>query len=484
MLLGVPRHVKQFFRPLSKQLSKPIGKALAPMVLAFLMAPHYRRLKTIAGMVLGHRVHVGTISRRLANPLWTTRDWYQTLSNQTLAAIARYEKPLVKQRKRRLVIIIDSTLHHTVARVMSNLVTLSKREDKRRKTTRHHIFVMGILMTDTGMRIPLPRKSYYTKEHCKKHNRKYRSQNDLACLMIDEAPIPNGAEVIVLYDSAFDCDKIHRVCQKHGFYEVFPIEAGRVEARDDKQHSLRSDCKPIVAGTLDWDEREFETIELDQGNEGFAEFRRRHVDNLRVKKTYRKYVVAGRRLNVSKLGGCLVVASFKENPTVELLEGQSDRWQDHRVDQANRRKSKGDKKKPSRWHGKVLACTVPWATAREAVELYEIRWQIELFFRELKSRMQFGCYVLMNFKSVERYVDLLMMGFLYLEHRRLDDLARQGTRPVTGKPSNHWRTTDQLRSLEQTIIQFNCEYIRDRIGSKRGQSELMARLQNCSGQVA
>ena len=80
MLLGIPSDVKRFFRPVTSTLSKPISKALAPMVLAFLLAPHHRRLKTIAGMVVEHRVHVGTISRRLVNPLWTTRDWYSELA--------------------------------------------------------------------------------------------------------------------------------------------------------------------------------------------------------------------------------------------------------------------------------------------------------------------------------------------------------------------------------------------------------------------
>jgi hypothetical protein len=68
MLLGIPQEVKRFFAPIVSDASKPIQRALAPMVLALLLAPHRRRLKTIAGMVVGNRVHVGTISRRLVNP--------------------------------------------------------------------------------------------------------------------------------------------------------------------------------------------------------------------------------------------------------------------------------------------------------------------------------------------------------------------------------------------------------------------------------
>jgi hypothetical protein len=52
MLWGIPAEVNRFFRPVLRDASKPIRKALAPMVLALLLAPHYRRLKTIAGMVL------------------------------------------------------------------------------------------------------------------------------------------------------------------------------------------------------------------------------------------------------------------------------------------------------------------------------------------------------------------------------------------------------------------------------------------------
>ena len=76
MVLGVPTEVKKVLAPVVANTSKPIRKALPVMVLAFLLSPHYRRLKTIAAMVLGHRVHVATISRRLVNPRWKTGSWY------------------------------------------------------------------------------------------------------------------------------------------------------------------------------------------------------------------------------------------------------------------------------------------------------------------------------------------------------------------------------------------------------------------------
>jgi Transposase DDE domain len=483
MLLGIPSEVKRFFRPVVASVSKPISKALVPMVLAFLLAPHYRRLKTIAGMVAQHRVHAGTISRRLVNPLWRTRDWYSELSQSILKSTNRYERNVIKGRKRKWVMIFDSTYHSSVGRVMQNLMETSTRKDSRRRNTKQHVFVMGILISESGVRIPLPRRSYRTQAYCKSHGKKYRTQAQLIALMIREARIPKDVDVTVIYDSAFDADIIHKECRERSFREVFPLDPNRNLAEGDQSYSPAKLNSPVVQSTLDWDEKEFAKLELEVNNEEFVSLRRRHIDNLRVKKTFRRYMVAARRVAVSKLGGCLVVTSYKENPTIELFEGQSGDWREYRVELAKRRKK--DNKKPSRWIGKVLACTDTTATARQVIEWYELRWQIEIFFRELKSRMQLGCYVLMKFEAVERYLDLLMMGFLLLEKQRLSSLESKGAKtPEQGNPIHHWRTTDRLRALERSMQTLNVEFIRDKIKTKRGQNELLKALEHQLCQVA
>ena len=483
MLLGIPSDVKRFFRPVSSSLSKPISKALAPMVLAFLLAPHFRRLKTIAGMVAEHRVHAGTISRRLINPLWTTRDWYEELAKTTIGWINRYERKSIIERKRKWIVVFDSTYHSSMGRVMQNLMETSTRKDSRRRNTKQHVFVIGMIITESGTRIPLPRRSYYTQAYCKEHGKQYRTQAQLIALMIREAMVPKDVDVTVVYDSAFDADIIHKECRKRGFREVFPLDPNRNLAEGDQSYSPAKPNSTVVQSTLDWDEKEFEKLELEVSNEDFGSLRRRHIDNLRVKKTFRRYMVAARRVAVSKLGGCLVVTSYKENPNIELLEGQSGDWRDYRVELAKRRKK--DNKKPSRWIGKVLACTDTTATARQVIEWYELRWQIEIFFRELKSRMQLGCYVLMKFEAVERYLDLLLMGFLLLEKQRLAELESKGIKmPKQGDPIHHWRTTDRLRELERSMQTLNIEFIRDKIKTKRGQNELLKALEHQLCQVA
>jgi len=140
---------------------------------------------------------------------------------------------------------------------------------------------------------------------------------------------------------------------------------------------------------------------------------------------------------------------------------------------------------PKRWHAKVLACTDTAATARQVVEWYEVRWQIEVFFRELKSRMQLGCYVLKKFEAVERYLDLLLMGFLLLEQQRLLDM--KGAGPPSARGGEEWvqaRTTDRLRSLEGLCDEWNAEVIEKRIRSQTGRRRLLNELRRRTPRVA
>src|SRR5207244_7009631 len=110
---------------------------------------------------------------------------------------------------------------------------------------------------------------------------------------------------------------------------------------------------------------------------------------------------------------------------------------------------------------------------------------IETFFRELKSRMQLGCYVLMKFEAVERYLDLLLMGFLLLEQQRLRDLERAG--PPAERGGEAWvqaRTTDRLRSLEALCDEWNAQEIERRMGTPRGRKRLLKDLQARSCRVS
>lgn len=479
MLFGVPTEVKTFFAPVTRGQSKPIRKALAAMVLAFTLAPHRRSLKTVAQEVAEHHCHPGTISRRLVNAKWQTWNWYVLLSAKLLEQTDRWERHVAGQKKRQWTIVIDPTYHGTLSKDMENLILMSSRKDPRRRQTRQHVFVMGMVLTDRGGRFPLPRKSYYTKEYCQKYKRQHRTQVQLAAEMLAEVRVPEGVEVTVVFDSALDAGEIHKVCRRRGFRAVFPLDPNRVLAAGDAPESEGLPGQKVVAWARSWKREEFALIELQVDTEDHVLQRRRHVDNLRVKKTHRRYAVAARRASVSKLGDCLIVASYKENPKVELLPGQSAHWWAYHTPEVPLRKR--GRPSPARWHGKVLACTDLTATPQQVVQWYELRWQVELFFRELKSRLQFGRYVLMKFEAVERYVDLLMMGMLLLEKRRLKQMQQAGSE--AGTPWVQARATDQLRDLGVLCQEWNAQLVERLVQTERGRRRLLKMLREAPGRL-
>jgi hypothetical protein len=439
-------------------LPSEVKSFLSKMVLAFLLAPHRRCLKTIAGEVVGHRCHVATISRRLLNPQWRTRDWYVDLYQGLLGEVNAWERRQAKGKRRQWIVAIDTTYHSTMSEEMENLLVMSKRRDPARKS-----------------------KSYYTEEYCRKHRRRFRTTIELAAAMLRELRVPDEVDVVVVFDSAFDAGAIHQVCRRRHFHAVFPLDPNRVLARTPDQDAAMISGDHVVAWTRQWSRKEFALLELAVDNEDHVFARRRHADNLRVKKTKRRYAVAARQATVSKLGDCLIVASYKENPKVQLLPGPSaEWWAYHRAPVSYQRE---DGRRPARWHRKVLACTDPTATARQVIEWYEVRWQVELFFRELKSRMQFECYVLMKFEAVERYLDLLLMGLLLLEQQRLRDMQHHGA--SIGAVWVQARATDRLRILETLVQRWNVRWIERRLRTVGGQRRLLRELlQKAPCQVA
>ena len=174
ILFGTPTTVQRFFARVGRRLSRPIRPALPVRVLALLPAPQRRCLKAIAGAVLGDRVHASTISRRLRKANGRTRDWHVDWHDDVLLDVYRWgrrQSRRPQRRKRRWTAVLGTTLQGTRGQCMENLILIYARASPRQRPTRHHAFVMGVLLTEYGFRIPPPRRSYYTREYCARHRR-------------------------------------------------------------------------------------------------------------------------------------------------------------------------------------------------------------------------------------------------------------------------------------------------------------------------
>lgn len=67
---------------------------------------------------------------------------------------------------------------------------------------------------------------------------------------------------------------------------------------------------------------------------------------------------------------------------------------------------------------KILMTNATNMSVSEVVELYSLRWQIELFFKELKSTLVFTQYHFQRFDAVKAWVEIALTTVLFLEHER------------------------------------------------------------------
>ena len=106
---------------------------------------------------------------------------------------------------------------------------------------------MGLLLTPNGTRIPF-RRCYYTKEYCAHQGIPYRKQTELAADMIGELPLPAGANVVVLGDTAFDAEVIRRACDERKYSWIVSMNPERVLAGPKPRPKVSSLAKELTAG--------------------------------------------------------------------------------------------------------------------------------------------------------------------------------------------------------------------------------------------
>ena len=111
-------------------------------------------------------------------------------------------------------------------------------------------------------------------------------------------------------------------------------------------------------------------------------------------------------------------------------------------------------------------------SVREVIELYALRWQIELFFKELKSSLGFHQYRFQQFSAVESWVELALTAFLYLEGYRARQLARRGLSDQQKQWWRHQRTHGLCQAVRQAAAQSELEYLRDRLETPGGIAKL------------
>jgi Transposase DDE domain len=339
--------------------------------------------------------------------------------------------------------LVDQTLVSQQGGKTENTFSAGNRQRRPRKGRRYskykyarkscHCFVKGLLMTPSGIRIPFSR-SYYTRAHCAATKRPYRTQTELAAEMIAELPLPEEAKAVVLGDTAFDAACIREACAQRKYTWVVPLNPERVLAGPKgKRPKVSSLVNGLKADQL-------VEIRLHAGKGPYVEQRRVSPCRVGSKVKPRTYYVHQRRQAVHSVGEVQLVFSTKTKPT---------------------------KNRPVEVQ-KILMTNDLSLSAKQIVELYGLRWQIELFFKELKSTLGFHQYRFRKFDRVEGWDELTQVTILYLEWHRARQLQRRDLSEEKKKWWRWQRTHGLCLAVRQAAENADIEHIAQRLETPTG----------------
>ena len=431
--------IKRFFKPV--RLKERVLELAIRCVAAFIL--HWGRMSAVqaAGCVSTQPRHRAQICRFLDRKYWRKLQLLAVLQGQML---------VLESKKGRFVFILDQTLCSQQGDKTENTYSTGNRQRRPRKGQRYskykhtrkrcHCFVKGLLLTPSGLRIPF-RRCYYTREYCTQKGRPYRKQTELAAEMIRELPLAEGTPVVILGDTAFDAKVIREACAKHHYTWIVPINPERVFAGAKPRPKVSSLATGLTA-------KQFQLVRLYPGRGRYAALRRVSPYRVGPKVKPRTYYVHQESRAVHSVGDVLLVFSTRECPKA----GQKLNVQ------------------------KILMTNDLDLTAAEVVELYDLRWQIELFFKELKSTLGFDQYRFRRFEKVEAWVDLVLTTFLYLEWHRARQLRR---RDLSDEERERWRwqrTHGLCLAMRQEVEQADIEYVADALQTEGGVRRLRRKL--------
>jgi hypothetical protein len=342
--------------------------------------------------------HRGNVLRFLRHwPAGLAQDWLEAVFGNLL---------LDEPPKGTWLFLLDQTYcGHQSAR-LENAFSTAHRGRRQRHARKHHrtkrkqqqqrfchCFIFGLLLTPSGLRLPvwLP---YYTQAYCQTYAKPFRKQMDIAAELIDRLRVPASARVVVVGDTAFDADPIHAACRRRQFRYVLSLNG-------DRRLEQAPPRPQVVSLATAWTADQYQPVRLTPGTGRFVAQRRSAACRVGLGAKARTFYVHEERCAVANLGPVRVVFSTKQGARA----GQAVRVQ------------------------KVLVTNDLGSPVADIVEIYDLRWQIELLFKELKGRLGLADYRLGCFRCVEGWVNLCVLGFLYLEWYRVQMLQEATDRP-------------------------------------------------------
>jgi hypothetical protein len=380
------------------------------MVLAFIGHRGRMSCSQAAVSVASDNVHRGELTRFLARPRWQKLDFNAQLRAVLLAK---------ESRRGEFLFLIDATLVSQAGKKTQNTFSTNNRQRiPRKKSARYnkkkivykkcHSFTFGLLITPSGLRIPF-QIPHYTEEYCAAHQLVHRTTAEAAAEMIRTLPLPPEARVTVIGDTAYDAKVVQQACDERGYTWIVPANPERVyQGSAGQRPKLRARLK-------DWTSLSLQTIRLRASTGKYAPYRRLSKWRIGPKQKPRVYYAHQEEREVRRVGCVqLVFSTMKANLSAATPDDV-----------------------------KILMTNATHLSTRAVIELYSLRWQIELFFKELKSTLGFNQYRFQSFAAVQAWAEIAVTTVLFLEQLRAQRLL---DRRLT-KQRRQWWAAQRLHGL-------------------------------------
>jgi hypothetical protein len=425
-------------------LGKVATRMVMRMVLAFMLHRGRMSCSAAGGMIASHSVHRGQVTRFLCRPCWRRVDHNAALRE----ALLRQETARGK-----FLFLVDATMSTQAGLKTQNTFSTGHRKRRPKKGRRYnqkktihkkvHSFTFGLLITPSGFRIPF-HIPHYTKEYCRARGIAHQTTAECAAQLIRDLPLPDEAEVIVLGDTAYDAKVVREACADRDYSWIVPANPERVyEGPTGQRPQLRSRLK-------DWKGLSLETIRLRASTGKYAGYRRLSRWRVGPKQKPRVYYATQENCAVRRVGDVrLIFSTMKPNL---------------------------QKATPN--DVKILMTNATQLSLGEVLELYAIRWQIELFFKELKSTLGVCQYQFEQFSAVEGWMDCAMTTVLFLETLRAKRLADRRL----SEQRRRWWEAQRLHGLCAAFRQECCgeelKYLNERLKTSGGIQKMKRLLTN------
>jgi hypothetical protein len=425
-------------------LKERAREMLLRMVLGLLAHRGRMSCSQAAGSVASQAIHRGQLTRFLARRRWQQRDFNAPLRAALLAR---------EGRRGRFLFLIDATLVSQAGKRTENTYSTGNRRRRPTKQRRYnkkkvvfktcHSFTFGLLITPSGIRIPF-QIPHYTQEYCATYGIEHRTTAESAAELIRSLPLPPGADVVVLGDTAYDAQVVQQACDKRGYLWIFPANPERVyQGPQGQRPQLRSRLK-------DWSRLSRRTIKLRASTGEYARYRRISQWRVGLKQKPRVYNAYQEKREVRRVGSVLLVFSTTK---LNLAKATPD-------------------------DVKILMTNATHWSMREVIQLYSLRWQIELFFKELKSTLGFSQYRFQRFQAVVAWVQVAILTVLFLEQLRMERMRDRRLE----KDLRAWWDRQRLHGLSAAFRQQCAErelhYLANRLKTSGGIAKLKRQLAN------